>query len=740
MIPPRAPAPDVVFAFPSARGQRGSFGSHLGVGYLRAALAESGLRSVQYLNPRPGTLAEVARDLVALRPGILGLTVYDANAPLCLALARCVKRENPGIKVVWGGPTVTFGARELLARHDAIDLCVLGESEETGPRAFCRLLEGQAPDDGQLGVAFRRDGRIVCRDAPPLPGARPPEGLDVMTSPYLSGVLPDGRTGVLTGRGCTHRCQYCCFAALGRNQLRLHSVPRVVAELEWMAAQQRRTGRPYVVPVHDDAFTLAPTRAKLLCASIIDRGLRLSLSGMTRADAVDEELLQMMRAAGFVSIAFGLESAVPSVLRAAGKVRPPDWPNHDLAPERLFLERLQRSVRSAKRLGFTVGVSIVLGLPTETAADGEATLRFVRSLPVDYYVHNVLHVFPGTPLWEARARWGLDGPLDSMGLPSTTGYAYDVSRLRPGPKCALAADAERIRDLAAEAMFDCEVSSPATGGVRAVVLDSETLGGATAAWLREVLDVGGTVVQVYAPLKPREREGRLRRDREEMAGHLVPARHYLQVERRRGRGGVIRHVVACAGVDLYRRHRPRLVSFSSADDSSAWYAWLRGAAIPVQVSEISPSLLQSAEFSDLAKKIDAEPDPSPLQRMSLPPRLRSCGRWLKGDPSCRALHRLDVDDRGTVRCCRSADPAGRVGDAKEKLARSFAAMARTVERRRGCRRCGVRDCPRCPFPGVDDETYCRTLKRCGPALGALGWARLYSRLPAIVAAGSSQGP
>ncbi len=236
---------------------------------------------------------------------------------------------------------------------------------------------------------------------PPLVGATAAtveSALDSTPSPYVSGILCDGRVGVLSGRGCTHHCQYCCFAALGRKTLRLHSTDRVLAELECIAERQKRAGKTYVVPIHDDTFTLVPERAKRLCQAIIDRELKLVLSCITRADTIDEELLILMRAAGFVSLAFGLESAVPSVLRATGKVRPPGFPSPDFGPEKRFLEQVKQSVCKAKDLGFNVGVSIILGLPTESAEDGAATLRFVKELPVDFYMHNFLWVFPGTPL------------------------------------------------------------------------------------------------------------------------------------------------------------------------------------------------------------------------------------------------------------------------------------------------------------------------------------------------------
>jgi radical SAM superfamily enzyme YgiQ (UPF0313 family) len=727
---------DIVFVFPPANGRIGSFINHLGVGYLRAALAESGIKSCQYLNPQPGTIGEVARDLLALKPGIIGFTAYDSNFRLCLSIARSIKQQQPAMKVVFGGPSVTFGAKELLARHEAIDLCILGESEETAPRVLGNLLDAVFPEDGQVGVAFRRDGKVVCTADPPLVGAGASSmqsALDATPSPYLSGVLQDGRTGLLTGRGCTHQCQYCCFAALGRKKLRVHSVERVLAELEFVAAHQQRTGQNYVVFIQDDAFTLLPARAKSLCEMIINRGLKLTLSCATRADTVDDELLELMWAAGFMSLAFGLESAVPSVLRASGKVRPPDWPDHDLSPEGHFVEQIRKSVISAKKLGFTVGVSIILGLPTETAADADSTLRFIKTLPVDYYAHNFLFLFPGTPLWETHTHYGLDCAIDEMGLPRTTRHAYDVTSLRPRPKCTLEGQTKLIRILAADAICDCAALSAPGNSISTVIIEAEELTAETADWLYKVLAVGGMVLQFYAPMKRELRKQQILRDRCTMTEHLVPARYYIQVERKRTRTGYDRYVIACPFVDFYRAHKPRLVSITSTDGPSPMYAWLRGMSTSCELCEVSPALLRAAEFARLTNLVDAETESSPLQRMTIPPRFRYPGRWLKETVSCRSLNRLEVDSEGHVRCCRFGDPVGKVGDTKEDLIKRLSELVRAIEQRRGCHCCKRAECPRCPFPGLDDQTYCGTITKCGSALRTLSWICMYSRLPSTLA-------
>lgn len=728
---------DIVFLFPPADGNIGVFKNHLGVAYLRAALAKERIPTRQYVNSRPGTVDDVVRDILDLEPAVVGFTVYDANFPLSLALTHGIKKRKPDIRVVFGGPSASLSPQDILKKHAVIDACAIGEAEETGAQIFKKLLAGSPFEESVPGVAFRRDGAVVCGNLPPLVGTSctivPGQtALDSTQSPYLSEILTDGRTGILTGRGCTHHCQYCCFAALGRKKLRLHSIGRVLAELEFIAEHQKRTGERYVVAIHDDAFTLIPDRAKSLCQAVADKNLGLILSCLTRADTLDEELIRLMRKAGFASLAFGLESAAPSVLRAIGKVRPPDWPDPDLALERDFVKRVRASVLTAKKFGFNVGVSIILGLPTETANEGAATLNFVDTLPIDFYMHNFLWVFPGTPLWETHDRYGIRCSPSSKGLATTTEYAYDVTRLRPRPKCSLEQDCRLVRSHAADSLFACRSPYSEEPGISAAVVNAGELSSRTAEWLARILDVGGIVIQIYPPLKRTDQNAVLNCDRLMFSEWLVPARHYIQMLQRVSGSGDERWLVTSSGIDLYCAHKPSLLSIRATDDPVQFVNWLKGIPTQCTLCEVSDYLRQPDELEQFLKKTDGNEIGTRLRRMPVPPGLKYPGRWLRGKTSCLSLTRIEIDREEKVRCCRHGEPIGSVGDAKEALAGRLANLAGEAEQRRGCDKCPNSHCPRCPFPGVAEETYCSIMSRQARPLGFLNLAYLYSRVPSIL--------
>jgi len=725
---------DVLFAFPPAPGNAGAFRNHLGAAYLRAALAREGLKTSQYLNECPGTIDAVATDIVGRKCPIVGFTVYDSNARLCLALAQSIKAKKPETKVVFGGPTATFSAQALMERHEAIDLCVMGEAEETGERIVTTILEGRELDEAQKGIVFRREGQVVSTGWAPLtamgkPGM--PCDLDSTPSPYLTGLLRDGREGILTGRGCTHHCQYCCFAAVGRGCLRLHSIDRVVQELECIAEYQAREGNRHPVAIQDDAFTLAPRRAKELCRTIMDQEFNLVLSCITRADTLDDELVKLMWEAGFRSVAFGLESAVPSVLRATGKVRPPDWHDPDLSPERMYLDRVRQSVRLSKKQGLRVTVSIILGLPSELPEDAAETLRFVKELEPDVYIHNFLQVFAGTPLATTHDRHGISCALDASGLPETSSLAYDVESVRPGSNCDLRYDVEFAKLLAADALNGCSGISVPAGGVGTVVLEDYELSTETARWLQTILSIGGHVARIYREKARPEDSEKLRADRKKM--REVPVNCYIQIFPRNGKSGTKRWEVGNRAAEVYRQHQPSILSFYTSEESAPLRDWSEGREVKASVCDICELARTPEEFKVVLNRIEALDTDKRLERMPAPPLIKYPGRWLRGKCPCLSLTRIEVSPNGQVRCCKQGRWIGQVGDSLKTMSERLTSLVKEAEERRACAKCPNEDCPRCPFPGVDDRTYCEFMAQKETMQNRLTQIWLYSRIPILVA-------
>lgn len=416
---------DIIFVFPPPYNEY-VFSSHLGAGYIRSYLQQHSIETNQFMTSQKMPLSDVAAKILSQKPEIIGFTCYDGNYPHVRFLTKMLKKKNPHLTIILGGPTATFSYQTIMEHTPEIDICVRGEGEQT----VLELMQKCDDLESIKGITFRSpSGELVSTPKRPfVSGGKKGAELDILPSPYLTGVIsPTSRTGILTSRGCVYHCTYCNFSIMFSHTIRYHSLTRVVEELKvidnhWKSAKNK------LIPIHDDIFSLNVKRAKLLCQKIIDEGISLPLSLETRADHCDRELLFLMRDAGVKSINFGLESASLKVLRTIKKC-----PHK----EQQFLDQIRKSVRWAKEAGMTTSVSVIFGLPEEGIKEAKKTLHFVKKLQVDEYLHNVLQICAGTELFNTREKYGLDVHFSPYILPYVTNHAYDVTTIPHLPHARL---------------------------------------------------------------------------------------------------------------------------------------------------------------------------------------------------------------------------------------------------------------------------------------------------------------
>lgn len=500
-----APCP-VLFVMAPGGAMR-YFPEHLGTAFLRTVLRRAGIDSRQYLPKRNPSLAGFADFLRESTPRIVGLTVYESNMNASRALVQVVRETLPGTVIAVGGPNATFTPEETLSLLGA-DVCLRGAGEGTIVPIVERVL-GSGSASMRFPDLLRDVPNLVMRAAnttyhTPLENlssfpAKSFATLDDIPSPFQDGVVSTPDIGYLTARGCNQHCTYCSFAALSGHRVAFHSVERVLDDLAALEALLHRTpGRHPDIQIFDDTFTLATERARRICEGIIERGIRLRLACVTRGDRVTRDLLRLMRRAGFIGIAFGLESAVPGVLRTIGKVcAPSSAGDPDFERERQYLDRFRTAVRSAQRCGLDVTVSVIGGLPGETLEDFRATLEFVQSLKVRAYSHNLLNLYPGTPLYEQRREFGLEARREPHTAAWRTIHSNGVADVRPLSHSNLHwakwNAAQELSDALCGRAGEIEAED---GSVWAVVIHGYPRSRRLAAWLRRVLAISGSVVAV----------------------------------------------------------------------------------------------------------------------------------------------------------------------------------------------------------------------------------------------------
>jgi radical SAM superfamily enzyme YgiQ (UPF0313 family) len=281
---------------------------------------------------------------------------------------RC--RES-GLPVVMGGLQASANPDEARAHGATV---VVGEGESVWPEII------EDARRGALKPVY--DGH--CRD------------FDLANAPLPAYELVDhsryGKVPVQTSRGCPWRCTFCPNATLMSGKFKQKPRAKVLAEIDRI---RELWPRPFIVFVDDNAFVNRHYWRALL-PQLKTRGIKWSAETDISVHE-DEELLGMMRDAGCVEVAIGIESPVPLGLDGV-ELR------HNFKHERQHQAR--RAIERIQAAGIRVKACFLAGLDGHGPWIFGAVRDFVREArPYDVQVQAPAAIC-GTPFYERLKRAG----------------------------------------------------------------------------------------------------------------------------------------------------------------------------------------------------------------------------------------------------------------------------------------------------------------------------------------------
>lgn len=330
---------------------------------------------------------ELVGAATAFAPDVIGLTAVTATWPAARRLIGLFTAALPGVPIVLGGVHVTFCPDEA-ARVPGVYAVVVGEGEEALPALLAGLAAARAGrpfDPASVPGVVVADESGAIRRGPSRPALR---DLDALPIPDRDAVLwkadlqPAFYQALITLRGCPYRCIYCSVPNGPDGKTRYRSPACVAREVQYLRDRYRI---PYVF-YHDSVFTLHRRRTLEICDQLEVLALRIPFAIQTRADRVDEALLDRLRAVGLHQVFFGIESGDAQSLKLIRKDMP--------------LEIIRSAVKLVKSRGIRCTGFFMIGFPWETRAQMLRTAEFACSLGLDAVSLFSATPLPGTELWE----------------------------------------------------------------------------------------------------------------------------------------------------------------------------------------------------------------------------------------------------------------------------------------------------------------------------------------------------
>ena len=340
---------------------------------------------------------------------VLGFACYIWNIEMTLHVVDMVKAVRPDIKIVLGGPEVSFTADELLERCPNIDYIVQGEGEE----AFHALVTAlQLGNDGLNpvipGVRGRRNGCI-------LGSAEAVEVRDLSTIPfpYTEEDMEDLEHKIIyyeSSRGCPFSCQYCLSG--NKNTVRFFPQERTLEELQWFIDHGVKQ-----VKFVDRTFNCAPHHHRPLMEFMRDSDTDMNFHLEMEPELMTEWETNILceTPPGRIQIEVGVQSTHKKTLDAINRYN--DWPY------------IQKSIRPIIQAGRThVHMDLIVGLPHEDFKRFGQSFNDLFSLQPHALQIGFLKLLKGSGVRRMREYKYVADPLAPYEVLSTHVLPYDDVR------------------------------------------------------------------------------------------------------------------------------------------------------------------------------------------------------------------------------------------------------------------------------------------------------------------------
>jgi radical SAM superfamily enzyme YgiQ (UPF0313 family) len=360
----------------------------LGVLYISAYLEKHGLDN-EIFDSTFSSFETLKTYIEKNRPQYIGIYVNLMTKLHVLKTIHFIKSHQQLNKtqIILGGPEVRNHAQKFLD-HGA-DFLVMGEGEQSCKELIEALdteqkerlysIKGICFKDGDGNIHFTAEReKIKNIDELPFPNRKKINlhaYLDVWKKHHNKSAV-----SVSTMRGCPYTCKWCSRAVYGLSYRR-RSAKHVVEELKEIQSNYN----PDTLWFVDDVFTISHKWVKEFTDELALQNISVNYECITRADRLNEEVIQLLKQSGCFRVWIGAESGSQKII--------------DAMDRRVDVNKVREMIQLAKKHGIEAGTFIMLGYPGETEHDIEETIHHLKKSNPDYFTITIAYPIKGTELY-----------------------------------------------------------------------------------------------------------------------------------------------------------------------------------------------------------------------------------------------------------------------------------------------------------------------------------------------------
>jgi radical SAM superfamily enzyme YgiQ (UPF0313 family) len=324
--------------------------------------------------------------------GVIG-GYYQYRKLLKISEAINRSKKRPFYIIGGHGPSPEPGHFLKKTKADAV---VIGEGEETIIELL-EVIEKKGDLSSVCGVAFMKDEKCIQTPRRPLI-----QNIDNIPFPAWNmfpmdhyTLLREAKIGnsdrcmlVLSGRGCTFKCNFCYRMDEGHRARKSDSI---IEEIQIL----KKNYHVSYIDFQDELLMSSIQRTVELCESFIRARLNIKWFCNGRLNFAKLEVLKLMKEAGCVFINYGIESLDEKALRVMNKA--------------LTVKIIESGIENTLAVGISPGFNIIFG----NIGENEESLKLGVDFLLKYDDHAQLRTirpvtpYPGSPLYYYAIENGL---------------------------------------------------------------------------------------------------------------------------------------------------------------------------------------------------------------------------------------------------------------------------------------------------------------------------------------------
>mgnify|MGYP001583424351 FL=1 len=324
---------------------------------------------------------KVLPDLVnRYAPKMIGITVVCTTYTSALRMVDHFSKYFQGY-IVLGGAQMSFERENALKENERVDFGIVGEGEEALVELIEHLENGKDLNDVQ-GLIYGDNGEVKVN-----PQRKWIVNLNKLPFPDyrlfgLKRVPPKLTYRISTSRGCPFQCTYCNPRTM-QGKWRTRDFNLAIEELKF--ARDHFDIRRF--DICEPVFNLTCERVIEFCELLLKENINMpwTCNSGIRADRITDDMIKVMKRAGFYDVKIGVETLSPKVFSTINKGE--------------TIDEIVHAVEVVKRNGLQITGSFIIGLPGATYESDMESFKYARKLGFDEMYWSFLVPYPGTPAY-----------------------------------------------------------------------------------------------------------------------------------------------------------------------------------------------------------------------------------------------------------------------------------------------------------------------------------------------------